>query len=247
MPLDTVFPQTEAARAGKRQKKGNVPRGGISRRRKSSNFLRELARRTGRFPQRAHPCGMSDDHARACTSSFRSVLPCGAGDDHVDDHAASEIEQHGDRRWWRDESLRVDTAADAERFSDQVGFAACLTDARRPGPSLYVAVCERRDAGMPRHVPQDEEALHTWVLKMRSHARPRLLRQARARQRAVRGAADDPDFHAGHAPVRGGTASSSGGCDILALSLERGLDRLSFVPFMRYARRRPLCVMRGGQ
>ena len=36
--------------------------------------------------------------------------------------------------------------ADAERFVEHVGFAACLTDSRRPGPSLYVAVCGRRDA-----------------------------------------------------------------------------------------------------
>jgi hypothetical protein len=27
-----------------------------------------------------------------------------------------------------------------------------LTDSRRPGPSLYVAVCGRRDAHMPRNV-----------------------------------------------------------------------------------------------
>ena len=59
----------------------------------------------------------------------------------------------------------VDTAYDAERFVEQVGFAACLTDSRRPGPSLYVAVCGRRDAVMPRNVQKDEEASHTWLLK----------------------------------------------------------------------------------
>ena len=54
---------------------------------------------------------------------------------------------------------------DAERFIEQVGFAACLTDSRRPGPSLYVAVCGRRDAVMPRNVQKDPEASLTWNLK----------------------------------------------------------------------------------
>ncbi|PYQ96647.1 MAG: hypothetical protein DMF97_15110, partial [Acidobacteria bacterium] len=39
------------------------------------------------------------------------------------------------------------------------------TDSRRPGPSLYVAVCGRRDAVMPRNVQKDPEASLTWVLK----------------------------------------------------------------------------------
>jgi hypothetical protein len=60
---------------------------------------------------------------------------------------------------------QVETALDAERFIEQAGFAACLTDSRRPGPSLYVAVCGRRDAVMPRHVQKDPEASLTWALK----------------------------------------------------------------------------------
>ena len=40
-----------------------------------------------------------------------------------------------------------------------------MTDARRPGPSLYIAVCGRRDAVMPRNVQKDEEASLTWRLK----------------------------------------------------------------------------------
>ena len=60
---------------------------------------------------------------------------------------------------------QVETAIEAERFIEQVGFAACLTDSRRAGPSLYVAVCGRRDAVMPRNVQKDPEASLTWVLK----------------------------------------------------------------------------------
>jgi hypothetical protein len=40
-----------------------------------------------------------------------------------------------------------------------------MTDARRPGPSLYVAVCGRRDAHMPRNVQKDPESSLTWLLK----------------------------------------------------------------------------------
>ena len=77
----------------------------------------------------------------------------------------AEIEDYRDERWQREETRRVDTALDAERFVERVGFAACLTDSRRPGPSLYVAVCGRRDAVLPRHVQKDEEASRTWELK----------------------------------------------------------------------------------
>ena len=78
---------------------------------------------------------------------------------------SEEIEEYRDERWRREGSRQVETAFDAERFIEQVGFAACLTDCRRPGPSLYVAVCGRRDAVMPRHVQKDPEASLTWVLK----------------------------------------------------------------------------------
>ena len=34
-----------------------------------------------------------------------------------------------------------------------------------PGPSLYIAVCGRRDAIMPRNAQKDPESSHTWRLK----------------------------------------------------------------------------------
>jgi len=76
-----------------------------------------------------------------------------------------QIELHRDRMWRRDEDLRVETAVDAERFVEDVGFANTLTDARRAGPSLYIAVCGRRDVSLPRHVQKDEETRLTWYLK----------------------------------------------------------------------------------
>jgi hypothetical protein len=77
----------------------------------------------------------------------------------------AEIEDYRDERWRREGTRQVETSLDAERFIEQIGFAACLTDSRRPGPSLYVAVCGRRDAMMPRNVQKDPEASLTWALK----------------------------------------------------------------------------------
>ena len=76
-----------------------------------------------------------------------------------------EIDDHRDQHWRRDVTRQVETAPDAERFIEQIGFTACLSDSRRPGPSLYVAVCGRRDAVMPRNVQKDPEASQTWHLK----------------------------------------------------------------------------------
>jgi hypothetical protein len=76
-----------------------------------------------------------------------------------------DAEEYRDERWQREGTRQIDTVHDAERFIERVGFAACLTDSRRPGPSLYVAVCGRRDAILPRNVQKDPETSHTWVLK----------------------------------------------------------------------------------
>ncbi len=76
-----------------------------------------------------------------------------------------QIELHRDRMWRRDEELRVERAIDAERFVEDVGFANTLTDTRRAGPSLYIAVCGRRDVSLPRNVQKDEETRLTWYLK----------------------------------------------------------------------------------
>jgi hypothetical protein len=77
----------------------------------------------------------------------------------------AHIEDHRDERWRREATRQVESPIAAEHFIEQVGFAACLTDSRRPGPSLYVAVCGRRDAVMPRNVQTDHEASQTWLLK----------------------------------------------------------------------------------
>src|SRR5436309_12279491 len=76
-----------------------------------------------------------------------------------------EIEAHRDRMWRREPESRVEDASDAERLIEDVGFCAAMTDARRTGPSLYIAVCGRRDAHMPRNVQKDPESSLAWVIK----------------------------------------------------------------------------------
>ncbi|HEU4794056.1 MAG TPA: hypothetical protein VFT02_00405 [Pyrinomonadaceae bacterium] len=76
-----------------------------------------------------------------------------------------EIEVHRDRMWRRDPEYRVEDVYAAERFIEDVGFCEALTDSRRPGPSLYTAVCGRRDAHMPRNVQKDPESRLAWELK----------------------------------------------------------------------------------
>lgn len=67
--------------------------------------------------------------------------------------------------WRREPEARVEDALDAEKLIAEVGFCAAMTDARRPGPSLYIAVCGRRDAYMPRNVQKDPESSLTWRIK----------------------------------------------------------------------------------
>jgi hypothetical protein len=76
-----------------------------------------------------------------------------------------DIEEFRDERWCREGARQVTTTLSAELFVEQVGFAACLCDSRRPGPSLYMAVCGRRDAVIPPNVQKDPETSLTWRLK----------------------------------------------------------------------------------
>ena len=96
-----------------------------------------------------------------------------------------EIEDHRDARWHREGARQVETALDAEQFVERVGFAACMTDCRRPGPSLYIAVCGRRDAVMPRNVQKDPEASLTWTLKDEVMSRGRVYYAKLARGKAM--------------------------------------------------------------
>jgi len=96
-----------------------------------------------------------------------------------------EFEEFRDAQWCREGARRIESAFDAERFIERVGFATCLTDARRPGPSLYVAVCGRRDAVLPRNVQKDEETSLAWTLKDELMRRGKVYYAKLARGRAT--------------------------------------------------------------
>src|ERR671932_2678425 len=83
----------------------------------------------------------------------------------MDKRLPEEVEAYRDRMWRREPESRVETAVEAEKLVESAGFCAAMTDARRPGASLYVAVCGRRDAFMPRNVQKDPEASLAWTLK----------------------------------------------------------------------------------
>jgi hypothetical protein len=76
-----------------------------------------------------------------------------------------EIEQYRDRKWRREDSLKVDSVEEVEAMVEELGFCLGLTDARKALPSVYIAVCGRRDAHLPRNVQKDYEASRAWVLK----------------------------------------------------------------------------------
>ena len=97
----------------------------------------------------------------------------------------TDIEEYRDERWSREGARLIGTVVEAERFIERVGFTACLTDSRRPGPSLYIAVCGRRDAVLPRHVQKDPETSLTWELKDQIIRRGRVYYGKLARGKAM--------------------------------------------------------------
>lgn len=76
-----------------------------------------------------------------------------------------EIEQYRDRKWRREETLKIEKAAQVEELIEDLGFILTLTDSRTPLPSVYVAVCGRRDAHTPKNVQKDFETSLAWTLK----------------------------------------------------------------------------------
>jgi hypothetical protein len=96
-----------------------------------------------------------------------------------------DVEDHRDVRWCREAARQVQTVLQAERFIEDVGFASGFTDSRRPGPSLYVAVCGRRDAVLPRNVQKDPETSLTWELKDEMMGRGKIYYAKLARGKAM--------------------------------------------------------------
>ena len=96
-----------------------------------------------------------------------------------------EVELYRDHAWRRMPELRIENAAEAEQLIESCGFCAAMTDSRRGGPSLYIAVCGRRDAFMPRNVQKDPESSLTWITKDEVMRRGRVYYAKMARGRAT--------------------------------------------------------------
>ncbi len=76
-----------------------------------------------------------------------------------------EVEDFRDRKWRREETLKIETAQQVEAMVEDLGFCLGLTDARTNLPSVYIAVCGRRDAYSPKNVQKDYEMSLAWTLK----------------------------------------------------------------------------------
>lgn len=76
-----------------------------------------------------------------------------------------EVENFRDRKWRREETLKIETAFEVEAMVEDLGFCLALTDARTNLPSVYIAVCGRRDAHAPKNVQKDYEMSLAWTLK----------------------------------------------------------------------------------
>ncbi len=76
-----------------------------------------------------------------------------------------EFEQYRDKKWRREETLKIENAAEVELLVEKLGFCNALTDSRTNLPSVYIAVCGRPDAHTPRNVQKDFESSLAWTLK----------------------------------------------------------------------------------
>lgn len=76
-----------------------------------------------------------------------------------------EIEQYRDKKWRREEALKIEKATQVEAMIEELGFCLTLTDSRTSLPSVYLAVCGRRDAHTPKNVQKDYEMSLAWTLK----------------------------------------------------------------------------------
>ena len=121
-----------------------------------------------------------------------------------------DIEDHRDERWCREAARQVETVHARGTFIEEVGFTAGFTDSRRPGPSLYVAVCGRRDAVLPRNVQKDPETSLTWELKDEIMGRGNVYYAKLARGKAdVSRARMIPYFHAVWGMRKGGRETAA--------------------------------------
>jgi len=76
-----------------------------------------------------------------------------------------DVEIFRDKKWRREETLKIETVLQLEAMVEELGFCLALTDVRTNLPSIYIAVCGRRDAHSPKNVQKDYEMSLAWTLK----------------------------------------------------------------------------------
>jgi hypothetical protein len=116
-------------------------------------------------------------------SSLRS-LP-GLRLNYLMNNLPEEIEQFRDRKWRREETLKIEKAIEAENLVEDLGFCLALTDSRTNLPSIYLAVCGRRDAYSPKNVQKDYEMSLAWTLKDEVMLRGKIYYGKLAKSRAM--------------------------------------------------------------
>lgn len=98
---------------------------------------------------------------------------------------SEDIEQWRDVKWRREETLKIETAPKVEAMVEDLGFCLALTDARTNLPSVYIAVCGRRDAHSPKNVQKDYEMSLAWTLKDEVMARGKIYYSKLCKSRAM--------------------------------------------------------------
>lgn len=96
-----------------------------------------------------------------------------------------EIEIFRDEKWRREEALKIERAEQVEAFVEDLGFCLALTDSRTNLPSVYIAVCGRRDAHSPRNVQKDYEMDLAWTLKDEAMRRGKIYYSKLCKSRAM--------------------------------------------------------------
>ncbi|NJM53237.1 MAG: hypothetical protein HC846_07490 [Blastocatellia bacterium] len=59
----------------------------------------------------------------------------------------------------------MEKAPQVEAMIEELGFCLTLTDSRTPLPSVYLAVCGRRDAHTPKMFRKTTKQVLAWTLK----------------------------------------------------------------------------------
>ena len=99
--------------------------------------------------------------------------------------STEEIENFRDKKWRREETLKIERVEQVEAMVEDLGFCLALTDSRTNLPSVYIGVCGRRDVFSPKNVQKDFEMSQAWTLKDEAMQRGRVYYSKLCKGRAM--------------------------------------------------------------